>query len=144
MFISEKQINKQIITNTVQIPKEFPVCSLNWLGFASAASDRKPIVTVASKGHSSECRQPELVNVSDRTSCSILRIQVPSVMFFPPILECNFHLMDRDGCSSSYHHVINPAYRKKKDMPLFLKLYPQNGTVSASIPLATIYITWAC
>lgn len=63
MFISEKQVNKQIITNTVQIPKEFPVWSLNWLGFASAASDRKPKIIVASKGYVSFFTQ---VNVGDQ------------------------------------------------------------------------------
>lgn len=46
------------------MPKEFPVWSLNWLRFVSAANDRKPII-VALKGHkiislSSECGQPEL------------------------------------------------------------------------------------
>lgn len=148
MFISKKQINKQIVSNTVQIPKEFPVWSLNWLGFASAASDRKPQITVASQGykflfHSSECRRPGLVNVTELVSWSS-GIQVPAVMFFPPILGCNFHLLDRDGCSRSHHRVINPAYRKKEDMPLFLKVCPPNGTISASIPLANIYIISAC
>lgn len=70
--------------------------------------------------YSSEYRCPELVNIGESGWPEVVAwssgTQIPSITFFQS--------QDVTPISNSSHHVINLAYRKKEDMPFFLKVCP--------------------